>query len=97
MSSRAGALVPRRAAAVRAHPTQPACRVRKLSWHAGRLGRYGTVGHVRGDDPPPRRAKQCGSQTSHRVPRQVDSALTYGEYDLGHFCALVVRLRVKRG
>ena len=50
-----------------------------------------------GDDPPPRRAKWCGSQTSHRVPRQVDSALTYGEYDLGHFCALVVRLRVKRG
>jgi hypothetical protein len=25
--------------------------------------------------------------------RQVDGALTYGEYDLGHFCALVVRLR----
>ena len=33
--------------AVCAPPTQPACRVRKLSWHAGRLGRYGTVGHDR--------------------------------------------------
>ena len=47
VSSRAGALVPRRAVAVSAPRTQPACRVRKLSWHAGRLGRYGTVGHYR--------------------------------------------------
>ena len=32
--------------------------------------------------------------SGRRVPHgQVDGALTYGEYDLGHFCALVVRLR----
>ena len=33
----------------------------------------------------------CTVRTCVTVAPQVDGALTYGEYDLGHFCALIER------
>ena len=45
---------------------------------SGALWYRGPLQVAWGDDQPPRQAKQCGSQTSHRVPRQVDGQAPKG-------------------